>query len=242
MIAAGSMKVAALVPAHNERASLPGVIDELRRVAPNLDIVVIDDGSDDGTSDLLATLPVRRLRFPICLGIGSAMRAGIRYLSELDYDVVVRLDADGQHAAQHIAPLLAPLVAGQADATIGSRYGGLRSYRASAGRRVMQRLIASCLSWLTRQPVTDPTSGFWAFGPRALKLLSRHHPTGYPEPELMLLLCRNQLRVTEVAVEMRERSAGRSTLTLPRALATLARIFLAMIVVPLRATEESQRA
>ncbi len=102
-------------------------------------------------------------------------------------------------------------------------------------RRAGQHVLAPLLSLVIGRRVTDPTSGFWAFGPRAVRLLSEHHPTGYPEPELLLLLNRNRLRVVEVSIEMRERLAGRSSLTIRRAGVALARVVLAVVIVPLRA-------
>jgi glycosyltransferase involved in cell wall biosynthesis len=227
----------AVIPAHNERASLPGVIAELRAVAPALELLVVDDGSDDDTAAVAESLGVRWLRWSSCLGVGSAVRAGIRYARLHGHDRVVRVDADGQHPASQLAALVAPLDEGRADAVIGSRYLAPSDYQTPAGRRLAQRALAACLSRLTRRAVTDPTSGFWAFGPAAVQLLAEHHPTGYAEPELLLLLHRNGLRVAEVPVQMRDRTGGRSTLTWPRAALAMARMLLAMIVVPLRPTE-----
>jgi hypothetical protein len=82
--------------------------------------------------------------------------------------------------------------------------------------------------------MTDATSGFWAFGPRAVRILSRHHPTGYPEPELLLFLRRNRLRVSEVGTTMKARATGRTSLRGISVLSASARVLLAMIVVPLR--------
>ncbi len=82
--------------------------------------------------------------------------------------------------------------------------------------------------------MTDPTSGLWAFGPRAVRILAEHHPTGYPEPELLLFLRRNRLTLVQVAAEMRPRHAGRTSLRAFRAGLALARVLLAMVVIPLR--------
>ncbi|MGH7267668.1 MAG: glycosyltransferase family 2 protein, partial [Candidatus Rokuibacteriota bacterium] len=159
---------------------------------------------------------------------------GLRYGRRLGCDTVVRIDGDGQHPVHEIARLLAPIRAGQADAVQGSRYVGTRDRAASTVHDAGRRALGTLLSLVTREGVTDPTSGFWAFGPRAVRLLAEHHPTGYPEPELRLLLWRNGLRVVEVPVRMRPRLAGRTSLTWSRASLALARAALATVVVPLR--------
>ena len=160
------------------------------------------------------------------------MRAGIRYAARGGYDACVRLDGDGQHSAADIETLLSPVRNGSADVVLGSRY--VLSAASPSGTRVLQRFLATCLSLLTNSRVTDPTSGFYAFGPRALRLLAEHHPTGYPEPELRLFLSRNRLRTLEVPVAARPRLGGTTSLTGTRVLAATARVFLAMVIVPLR--------
>jgi glycosyltransferase involved in cell wall biosynthesis len=233
--AAEPRRALALLPAHNEGASLEGLVRELQRLRPDLDVLVVDDASTDATPEILPTLPVRWLRLHLHLGVGGAMRAGLRYALGLGYQEVIRLDADGQHRPDLARLLLDALRQHQADAVLGSRYKAPTGYRTPAARRLAQRVLATSLSVLTGRPVTDPTSGFWAFGPRAIRLLAEHHPTGYAEPELTLLLSRNGLSVHEVPVEMRDRTAGESTLTLTRASAAVARAVLAMVMVPLRA-------
>ena len=223
-----------VIPAFNEAASLPGVVDELRQHRPDLPILVVDDASTDGSGDLLPSLEVQRLQLGQHLGIGGAMRAGLRWARFKGHDTVVRLDADGQHMAGQIQVLLESLA--DSDAVVGSRYGGVQGYASSPGRRLVQHVLAIALARITKQSVTDSTSGFWAFGPRALALLGDHYPRGYSEPELRLFLHRNGLKVVEAPTEMRERLGGRSTITLRRALVALATTALVMIVVPLRGT------
>ena len=229
-------RVIALIPAHNEAANLESVILDVARRRPDLDQLVIDDGSTDGTGAVLERLGANSMQFPERMGIGSAMRAGLRYAFRLGFDVAVRLDGDGQHDARDIDALLAPIWAGRADVVLGSRYaragGGGHSGFAN---RLFRPPLATCLSALTGRRVTDPTSGFCAFGPAAVRLLGEHHPDGYAEPELRLFLSRNGLTVVEVPVRSRSRLSGRTSLTASRVAAAAARVLLAMLIVPLRA-------
>ena len=116
------MKVLGLIPAYNEMANLAAVVAELRRERPDLDLLIIDDGSTDGTAPLLPELGVKWLRFPHRLGIGSAVRAGLRYAARTGYDAAVRIDGDGQHSAADIERLLLPIQHGDVDVVLGSRY------------------------------------------------------------------------------------------------------------------------
>ena len=231
-------KVLVLIPAHNEAASLPAVVRELRQYRSDLDILVVNDGSTDGTTAVLRELGLRWLHWPERRGVGSALRAGLRYAARQGYDIVVRLDADGQHDAEDVGRLLVHLHVGTADVVLGSRFAS-----ASRGRSPgsIQRGLGALLSLIVRRPVTDPTSGFWALGPRAVTLLAEHHPPGYPEPELHLFLSRNAMRVVEVDVRWRARLHGRSSLTPVRLVAAAARVLLAIVIVPFRAAVKPSR-
>lgn len=226
-----AIRAIALIPAYNEASCLPAVIAALRAQQPRLAVVVIDDGSTDGTADLLADLGVAWLRFPQRMGVGTAIRAGVRYARRLGYEAAIRVDGDGQHGADDVARLLAPIVKGEADVVLGSRFA---SAAARPRPRLLQRGLGVCLSGLTGTRVSDPTSGFYALGPAAMRVLAEHHPTGYPEPELRLLLSRTSLRVREVAVQAWPRRAGRTSLTPLRLTIAALRVLLAMIIVPLR--------
>ena len=230
------------MPAFNETLNLTRVVRELRRAAPDLDILVVNDGSTDGTTDLLPTLGVDWLTLPQRVGVGGAVRAGLRYAAREGYDYVVRVDGDGQHRACDVARLLAPVVQGRLDASIGSRFVGRARSRGQrlSPRRLSQAALAACLTIWTGRRFTDPTSGFWLFGPRAVRLLGRHHPAGYAEPELVLFLCRNGLRVGEVPIRMRPRLAGRTSLTPARAALAFAGTILALLMVPIRGIVEGQ--
>jgi glycosyltransferase involved in cell wall biosynthesis len=227
------VKTLVLVPARDEACSLPEVIRLLRAALPEGDILVVDDASTDSTQDLLPALHVGWLRLCVHTGIGGAVRAGLRYAQQRGYDAVVRMDGDGQHPADQVGRVLAPVLSGEADAVIGSRYGQAAGYRAPGWRRAAQYGVAAWVSAATGWRVGDPTSGFWAFGRRAVRFLAEHHPAGYPEPELLLLLSHNRLRVTEVPIEMRARTTGSTSLTPARLGLVAARTALALLVLPL---------
>jgi glycosyltransferase involved in cell wall biosynthesis len=182
---------------------------------------------------------VRWLTLSQRLGVGGAVRAGIRFARQAGYEYVVRIDGDGQHRACDIARVLEPVLAGRAHAALGSRFLH-RMPRLRGWRRVSQVSLAKCVSLVTRRRVTDPTSGFWLFGPGALRLLSGHHPAGYAEPELWLFLNRNGLEVAEIPIRMRPRTAGRTSLTASRALLAVARTALALVIVPFRQLVDGQ--
>lgn len=217
-----------IVPAHNEAASLPSVVAEVRAALPHADLLVVDDGSQDGTQALLSSAGVPSLRFPRRVGLGTAVRAGLVHGFTRGYGVVVRMDGDGQHDARDIPPILEPLSRG-ADVVVGTRFHSpSTSADQATPRRFVQRTLSTVLSRVTGRPVTDATSGFCAFGPRAVALLTSRHPPGYPEVELRLLLHREGLEVQEVPVRERPRLAGRTTLTPARLALAAARAAFAI--------------
>jgi glycosyltransferase involved in cell wall biosynthesis len=229
------VRVLILIPAFNEAATLPALVNEIRTDSPLHEILVVDDGSTDATRKLLPQLGVRWIRLRQRLGPGSAVRVGLRYATARGFDAVVRLDGDGQHPARLLPALVEPLRSGRADVVIGSRFTGARqSASTTRARRLIQRCLGLVLTVLTRREVTDPTSGLWAFGPQAVDVLAEHHPSGYPEAELRLFLSRNGLRTVEIPVIMRARPAGHTSLTARRMSAAMARLMILLVVVPLR--------
>lgn len=204
--------VLVVVPAHNESASLGGALAELRQRAPECDVLVVDDGSMDDTAVVARWSGVRVLRLSINVGIGGAVQAGFKYALERGYEYVVQFDGDGQHPAGQIGALLAPVRAGECEMCIGSRFLGERSYKGSAWRRLGTRLLSRICRLVTGHRITDATSGFRAYGPRALRYLAAYYPADYPEPESVVLLSRRGMAIKEVAVAMRPRQGGRSSI------------------------------
>jgi glycosyltransferase involved in cell wall biosynthesis len=221
----------AIVPALNEEHSLPNVIDELRAFDPALDIVVVDDASVDRTAEVAALKGARVLRLPFNLGIGGAVQTGFRYAFEQGYDIAVRVDGDGQHDPSQLDRVLAPVLRGEADIAVGSRFAAeTDGYRSSRTRRLGIRLLARVVSRIVGQRVTDTTSGFQALNRHGIALFARDYPHDYPEVEATVMVFRHRLRLVEVPVTMRERGGGRSSITALRSVYYMVKVLLAIFV------------
>jgi glycosyltransferase involved in cell wall biosynthesis len=218
----------AIVPALNEEQSVPRVIRELRAFDPGLEIVVVSDGSTDRTAETAEGLGARALRLPFNLGIGGAVQTGFRYAHEHDFDVAVRVDGDGQHDASQLDRVLAPVLAGEADVAVGSRFAGSGGYRSSISRRLGIRILAWTVSVLVHQRVTDTTSGFQAVNRAGIALFARDYPHDYPEVEATVMVFKHHLRLVEVPVSMREREHGRSSITALRSIYYMVKVLLAL--------------
>jgi len=222
----------AIVPALNEVENIGRVIDELRAFDPGLEIVVVDDGSLDGTARAAAAKGARVLRLPFNLGIGGAVQTGFRFAFENDFDIAVRVDGDGQHDPAQLDRVLAPVLSGEADIVVGSRFAamGANGYRSSRTRRIGIRLLAGVVSRIVGQRVTDTTSGFQALNREGIALFARDYPHDYPEVEATVMVFRHRLRLVEVPVEMRERGGGRSSITALRSIYYMVKVLLAIFV------------
>ncbi|MFL5927326.1 MAG: glycosyltransferase family 2 protein, partial [Gaiellaceae bacterium] len=164
------------------------------------------------------------------LGIGGAVQTGFRYAYENGYELVVRCDGDGQHDPSQLPAVLAPVLAGEADIAVGSRFVEGAGYRSSATRRIGIRLLAWIVSAIARQRVTDTTSGFQALNRKALELFASDYPHDYPEVEGMVMTIKHRLRLREVPVSMREREHGRSSITALRSIYYMAKVLVALFV------------
>jgi glycosyltransferase involved in cell wall biosynthesis len=204
----------AVVPAYNEAATVGSVVMALHNKAPQLDVVVVDDGSTDATGQCAEEAGARVLRLPFNLGIGGAVQAGFKYADEHGYDFMVQVDGDGQHDPGEISTLFAAIDGPDApDMICGSRFRTETGYIAPISRRTGIHLFAFLLSRLLRQPITDPTSGFRLYNRRAIALFARDYPHDYPEVEAVLMLHHHRLTMREVPVRMFQRGGGVSSLT-----------------------------
>jgi glycosyltransferase involved in cell wall biosynthesis len=220
----------AIVPAFNEAEAIETVIAELRTVDPDLEILVVDDGSTDGTAARAEKAGARVVRLPYNLGIGGAMQTGYQYARDHGFQLAIQVDGDGQHDPEEIPALIAPVVSGEADMAVGTRFAGGRRYRPPFARRVGIQVFAGMVSVIIRQRVTDTTSGFRAVNRLGIVLFASDYPHDYPEVETTVLVHRHKLRMVEVPVAMRTRATGRSSITFFQSIYYMIKVSLALFV------------
>lgn len=230
------------IPALNEAAVIGSVLESLATVHPLDDVVVVDDGSRDGTARIAREAGAHVLTHAINLGVGAAMGTAFQYAARLGYDAVVQFDGDGQHRAEHIPELVSALA--DADIVIGSRYApGGDYHRPSAARRGVQRFIARAVSAYARTRLTDATSGFRIAGPRALAVFAAHYPVEFlgDTVESIVLATRQGLRVREIPVGMNARAGGAPSQSVLRATLYTGRILLILGLASIRSVPPQLR-
>lgn len=211
------IRILVIVPAFNEESALGSLLAEIRDVViPGVELstVVVDDGSRDRTAKVAHMSGTRVLALCGNLGIGGAVQAGLRLAARERFDWAVQIDGDGQHPPAELARLLE---AGRAepapDLIIGTRYrDSSDNFRSTPLRRLGSWWLRAVLRVVAGVHVSDPTSGYRLYGPRALALFDDTYPYDFPEPESIAVARRNGLRLVEASVAMRERQGGTSSI------------------------------
>ena len=225
-----ALRLLVIVPALNEEHSLATVIGEIRSVDPHFEVLVVDDGSADGTPRVAAASGAIVVKLPYNIGIGGAVQTGYKYALERGFDLAVQVDGDGQHDPREIPRLLEPLLDDRADMVVGSRFAPGGGYRGTPLRRVGIHIFAAVVSLMVRARVTDTTSGFRAVNRKAIRLFALDYPPDYPEVEATVLLVRHKLRMLEVPVQMRVRETGASSITALRSVYYMIKVLLALFI------------
>lgn len=217
-----------MLPAFNEEGAVADVIKEIQACRSEVDVLVVNDGSTDRTAEVAAAAGARVLTLPFNLGVGGARRAAFRLAQREGYDRLIEVDADGQHDPREIVELEAAL--GDADMVIGARFAGKGEYRVRGPRWWAMRLLARVLSWVTKTKLTDVTSGYRVTNRRAISLFAQYYSEEYlgDTIEALVIAARAGLRVTQVPVIMRPRSAGEASQTPFRSAVYLLRAMVAL--------------
>ena len=223
-------KLLAIIPAFNEEGSVGKVVEDVKKYLPQADALVVNDGSNDLTSEKAEASGAIVLNLPFNLGIGGAMQAGYKYAFKKGYEIAIQVDGDGQHDPKEIPKLLKALEEKEVDMVIGTRFIGDSEFKSSMMRRVGISIFSRVISLIVGQKITDPTSGFRAVNRKAIQLFAFDYPQDYPEPEVFVLLHQCGLKVAEVPIGMSKRYAGESSITKLRSIYYMLKVLLAIFV------------
>ena len=233
----------AIVPAFNEEKRIASVLEKIREVDKEIDIVVIDDGSTDSTGLKSKLAGAKVVRLSSNMGYGVAIQTGYKYALEKGYDYVVQLDSDGQHDPAYIPQMLGATMSGDADVVIGSRFLGEKAvletpeagYKVGVARRLGIRLFAFVTSKLIGLKISDPTSGYRALNKRILAfLMNDFFPYDYPDADVIVLVHRAGFKIKELPMAMHDRATGTSMHSGLRPVYYIFKIFLSMLMTLLR--------
>jgi glycosyltransferase involved in cell wall biosynthesis len=231
----GGLKTLILIPAYNEAVHLGATLAKVRRVIPEGDILVVDDGSRDDTVAVARSGGAVVLSHHFNMGYGVAIQTGYKYAHAKGYDFLVQLDGDGQHDPAFIPTLLAPVVAGDTDFTLGSRFLGVESYRPPLARRVGIALFRKLVTVIIGRVITDPTSGYQAFNREVIKFFTTDiFPCDYPDADMLVTLNLAGFRIVELPVRMFANTEGKTMHSGLRPLYYVFKMCLSIFVILLR--------
>jgi glycosyltransferase involved in cell wall biosynthesis len=228
------MKILVIIPVFNEEETLRGVILGIRSFLSQADILVVNDGSTDSTGSIAREEGVLVLEHPYNMGIGATMQTGFLYALRNGYDIAIQVDGDGQHHPEFLPFLIKPLLAGQSNLVIGSRYLLEGGFKSTVPRKLGIKFFSSLVWIFTRKRVTDPTSGFRAMDRKTLELFSVEYPSDYPEVEALISADRKGLHFQEVPVTMRNRQGGVSSIGILSALYYMVKVTLSISITSFR--------
>jgi glycosyltransferase involved in cell wall biosynthesis len=211
------------IPAWNEESNLPAVIDDLHESLPEVDVLVVDDGSTDRTAEVAGAHGAQVHALGTNKGLRIGIAAGYRWALDHGYAYCGRVDADGQHPAPELARLLALVRADECDVAVGSRFvsgDGHEPYRylPSPARRFGTAVLRRAMKPVLGRTFGDATSGLYAVNAKALPLLAEPFRSGAPEVEALIRVANAGLRIAEVPVTMEARASGESKLRGSKAL------------------------
>ena len=221
------MKCLLIIPAYNEQDSIVRVIENLKNNFPQYDYVIINDGSADSTPEICRAKGYELIDLPVNLGLAGAFQTGLKYAYQKGYDYAIQFDADGQHLPQYIAPMLEKMQEGY-DIVIGSRF--VNEKKPKSLRMLGSNMISLAMRITTGRKVNDPTSGMRMFNKKMIEEFALNMNYG-PEPDTVSYMLKQGATIAEVQVQMEERIAGASYLTLGRSMMYMMRMLISILLI-----------
>lgn len=224
-----------IIPAYNEEAHIAKVLDDVKNSNPQADILVVNDGSSDNTSETAKQTGVMVLDIPFNIGYGGAIQTGFHFATEYGYNFVITIDGDAQHDPYSAKNLIETMDRERADVVIGSRFIE-GTYKMGVLRKIGVRLFSAIAGFYTGMKFTDPTSGFQLLNRSVFSYLAKgnNYPLDYPDVNIIMALHKMKFKVAEAPVRMKENPKGKSMHSGLRPIIYVVRMFLAIIMVLLR--------
>lgn len=197
-----------VIPSYNEEKNIETVVGELVEKFPQLDYIVVNDGSTDNTAKICQEKGYHLLNLPVNLGLAGCFQAGMKYACEKGYSCAIQFDGDGQHRPEYIGKMREKMDEGY-DIVIGSRF--VDKQKDFSMRMIGSRLIGAAIRMTTGVKIADPTSGMRMFNKEMIRTFALSLNYG-PEPDTISFLIKQGARVAEVPVEIENRLAGESYL------------------------------
>lgn len=224
------MKVLVIIPAYNEAENIETVVDNIIENYPQYDYVVVNDASQDDTQKVCRRKGYIYLEQSINLGIGGTVQNGYQYALENGYDVAIQIDGDGQHDPSYIGDMLSKLQSGEADVVIGSRFLEKEGFQSSSARRTGIKILSIMIQLCTHKRIRDVTSGFRAVNKKFIKIYAQNYPQDYPEPEAIMMALMHGGKIMEIAVVMRERLSGESSINFKKSIYYMIKVILSLLI------------
>ena len=233
-------KILIIIPAYNEEECILETYNKIITYNiehnTNYDVIVINDCSTDNTLNICRTNNIPVVPLVHNLGIGGAVQTGYKYARDNNYDIALQYDGDGQHDIAYVKDIITPILNGEADFVIGSRFieKGSSEFQSSVARRVGIKIISGTIKLVTGQKIYDVTSGFRAAGREIIADFAKSYPVDYPEPITNTELLKKKYMIKEIPVSMNERIGGVSSINSWKSVYFMINVVLSVLVVGMR--------
>lgn len=230
-------KVIILIPCYNEEKNIDKVVYNIQNYKSSndlsnctIDYLIINDCSKDNTVETCKERKYSYINLPVNLGIGGGVQAGYLYAYQQGYDIAIQHDGDGQHDPCYFGDVISPILSGQADIVIGSRFLDREGFQSTGLRRFGISFLSKLIYLCTGVKIHDVTSGYRAVNRKYIKLFAIHYAQDYPEPEAIMDAALHKARILEVPVMMREREEGKSSISPIKSIYYMIKVSLAILL------------
>ena len=228
------MKILVIIPCYNEEKNIDKVVQNIinyssSRSGYTIDYLIINDCSKDNTLKICREKNYNYINLPVNLGIGGGVQAGYLYAHARGYDIAIQHDGDGQHDPCYFGNVISPILSGQADIVIGSRFLGKEGFQSTGLRRFGISFLSLLIYLCTGVKIHDVTSGYRAVNRKYIKLFAVHYAQDYPEPEAIMDAALHKAIIIEVPVVMREREEGKSSIDPIKSIYYMIKVSLAIL-------------